>query len=93
MTRTRAQVFGDLRDRQLLMASMGIAEGEPGFRPLADLDDDQIVTDLDYDLWAGFREDWLVAPASVEPGGGCGLLGLEALLVLALGRAWRRARR
>jgi hypothetical protein len=83
----------DLRDRQQLLAAIGHGEGEPAYRPLADLDDDQIVSDLDYELWTGHRERWLAAAAAAESTRRCGLLGLEALPLLVLWGAWRRARR
>jgi hypothetical protein len=82
-------VDGD--DRNLLMAAFGRGEGEPEFAYLADLDQDQWITFVDYQLWLAAYEDFQAAQAAGSTAiEGCGLLGAEALAPLAF---WALVRR
>lgn len=85
----------DEDDRDRLLLAFGRTEGEPEFEYLADLDRDQWVTFVDYQLWLAAYEDFqasaVAGTTAVEPA--CGLLGAEALAPLALWALTRRRRR
>jgi hypothetical protein len=89
-----AHVMGDLdadgavdqADRDRLLAAFGRGAGHPAFLAGADYDEDGAITFVDYQAWlAHYRAFQAASP------GACGLLGVEALAVLALVRV--RARR
>ncbi|MDP0500459.1 MAG: hypothetical protein Q7P63_10195 [Verrucomicrobiota bacterium JB022] len=44
----------DVADRNLLLASLRRCEGQPGYNPAADLDDNGCVDNVDYALWRGY---------------------------------------
>lgn len=81
----------DEDDRDLLLGALGLGESDAGFLPAADLDGDGRITFVDYQLWIAAFRAFLAAQLPLEPASGCGLLGVEPLLLLALRR--RRARR
>jgi hypothetical protein len=90
----------DEGDRLLLLAAFGLRSGQPGYLPEADLDGDDQITFVDYQLWV---EAYRAAnppppPAPAQPATqpGCGLSGVEVLAMLGVAwgaRAWRRRRR
>jgi hypothetical protein len=81
----------DATDRSLLMASFGLADGEPGFEDLADLDRDRIVTFVDVQLWQEAYDTFQFGAAATSSS--CGLIGIERLLVAPFLMARRRGRR
>jgi hypothetical protein len=92
---TPERVAGDLdadgdvdeADRDRLLGAFGRGAGHPAFLPGADYDEDGAVTFVDYQSWLAHRRAFQAAQGS------CGLLGAEALLVLAVLRVRARAAR
>ena len=81
----------DATDRSLLMASFGLADGEPGFEDLADLDRDRFVTFVDVQLWQEAYDRFQTgnaSPATRTPS--CGLTGIEIGLLAPFLIARRR---
>jgi hypothetical protein len=72
----------DDADRELLIASFGRLDGDPEYLFCADLDRDQQVTFVDYQLWLAARQRYEETR--------CGLVGLELLVLLLFLRPRRR---
>jgi outer membrane protein assembly factor BamB len=93
--RARSETRGDLdfdedvdsADQQRFISTMGKSTGANGFIDEADFDRDGVVTFVDYQAWLAAKR------AYAPPASACGLLGIEAVLALAIAQATRRLRR
>jgi hypothetical protein len=86
----------DEADRDRFNTSFGLSEGDLGFDPAADLDEDGTVTFVDYQLWLQAYEAAQAAAAAAAVSSSstpaCGLTGLEFLVLVGGALAWRRRR-
>jgi len=80
----------DDADFAVFNQAFGHSVGDPEYREEADFDDDGIVTLVDHQLFtAAMRSPCNPSPAGPQ---GCGLLGIEAALLVAAALARRRRR-
>lgn len=80
----------DDQDRSVLIAAFGRLEGEPEYRECVDLDGDQEVNFVDYQLWLSAKERFEAPPPAADSPA-CGLIGLEPLCLAGWLVARRRA--